>query len=142
VSPDDGPVDDEPLARPFLTGARVAGAPDDPGVDAPRRAAQRRHLRAHAHRTGDPAGGAGPHHGPRRGARAAHETARILALCGRPQSIAELSAHLGVPVGVTRVLVADLTADDLVAVAARPAVSDLVSDPAFLEGLMLGVAAL
>ena len=73
---------------------------------------------------------------------AAHEVARILALCRQPQSIAELSVHLGVPVGVTRVLVADMTADDLVAVGARPASRDLGADPAFIERLMAGVAAL
>ena len=76
-------------------------------------------------------------------ARAAYEAARILTLCRRqPQSIAELSAHLGVPVGVTRVLVADLTAAALLTVGARPAAGDLAADPAFLERLMSGVAAL
>ena len=75
-------------------------------------------------------------------ATAAYEAAHILDLCRRPQSIAELSAHLGVPVGVTRVLVADLTAAELLAIGARPTAQDLVADPAFLERLMLGVAAL
>ncbi|MFJ8312905.1 MULTISPECIES: DUF742 domain-containing protein [unclassified Streptomyces] len=40
----------------------------------------------------------------------------ILALCTEPASIAELSAHLRVPVGVARILVADLSTTGLVAV--------------------------
>ena len=32
----------------------------------------------------------------------------IVALCGGRQSIAELSSHVNMPIGVTRVLVADL----------------------------------
>ena len=36
------------------------------------------------------------------------ETAQILRLCSRPLSIAEISAHLGVHLGVARVLVSDL----------------------------------
>lgn len=38
----------------------------------------------------------------------AWEKADIVRRCERPQSIAELAAHLGVPLGVARVLVADL----------------------------------
>ena len=60
----------------------------------------------------------------------------------RPISIVEIGASLGVPVGVTRVLVADLTAAELLTVGARPAAGDLAADPAFLERLMSGVAAL
>ncbi len=36
------------------------------------------------------------------------EAGRILALCQEPQSVAELAAKLPVPLGVARVLVADL----------------------------------
>lgn len=36
------------------------------------------------------------------------EAAQILALCARPLSIAEISAHLGVHLGIARVLVSDL----------------------------------
>ncbi|MCT2585483.1 DUF742 domain-containing protein [Actinophytocola gossypii] len=42
----------------------------------------------------------------------------VTQLCLRPRSVAELAAHLGVPLGVARVLVADLLADDLVTVQA------------------------
>jgi hypothetical protein len=38
------------------------------------------------------------------------ELRRIVELCQKPLSVAEISAGLGVPVGVTRVLIADLMA--------------------------------
>ena len=41
----------------------------------------------------------------------------ILGLCRRPISIAEISAHLGVHLGIARVLVSDLAARRLVEVA-------------------------
>jgi uncharacterized protein DUF742 len=42
----------------------------------------------------------------------------IVRLCTEPCSVAELAVHLSVPLGVAKVLVADLVADGLVAVAA------------------------
>jgi hypothetical protein len=42
----------------------------------------------------------------------------ILGLCARPRSVAELAAHLSVPLGVAKVLVADLVAEGLVTVQA------------------------
>lgn len=137
--PPEGP-DDEPLARPFLDG--TAAAPDG-GGDAG-------DVRPYVMTSGrTPSGPALPLESlvrtTERGetAPAAYEAARILALCRhRPQSVAELSAHLGVPVGVTRVLVADLITAELLTTGARPTVRDLAADPEFLERLMLGVAAL
>jgi hypothetical protein len=41
-------------------------------------------------------------------ARLQFEQARIVELCQRPKSVAEVAAHLGVPVGVARLLVAEL----------------------------------
>lgn len=41
---------------------------------------------------------------------------QILALCAEPTSVAEVSARLGVPVGVTRILVSDLSSMDLISV--------------------------
>ncbi|MEO0495055.1 MAG: DUF742 domain-containing protein [Actinomycetota bacterium] len=38
------------------------------------------------------------------------DPASVVSLCHSPLSVAEIGAHLGVPVGVARVLVADLTA--------------------------------
>jgi Protein of unknown function (DUF742) len=42
----------------------------------------------------------------------------ITQLCFQPRSVAEIAAHLGVPLGVARVLVADLVSDGLVLVQA------------------------
>ena len=42
------------------------------------------------------------------------ERAAIVRLCGRPNSVAEVSVRLAVPVGVVRVLVADLSAEGYV----------------------------
>jgi len=41
------------------------------------------------------------------------ERARVVRLCQRPVSIAEVAAELGVPLGVARVLVSDLNAEGL-----------------------------
>jgi hypothetical protein len=43
---------------------------------------------------------------------AAFEAGRILELCRRPHSVAEVAATLGVPLGVARVLISDLVAAD------------------------------
>ncbi|MCW2642757.1 MAG: hypothetical protein JWP76_5063 [Dactylosporangium sp.] len=42
------------------------------------------------------------------------EHAEILTLCQHPQSVAEISAHLDLPVGIIRVLLGDLLAKGLV----------------------------
>ena len=42
----------------------------------------------------------------------------VTRLCRQPTSVAELAAHLSVPLGVARVLVADLLAEGLVSVQA------------------------
>lgn len=44
------------------------------------------------------------------------EHSRILALCAAPTSVAEVSALLGLPLGVARVLVSDLAVQGLVTV--------------------------
>ncbi|HEY8525774.1 MAG TPA: DUF742 domain-containing protein [Acidimicrobiales bacterium] len=44
------------------------------------------------------------------------EHARIVELCRRPISIAEVAAELAVPIGVARVLVSDLYADGMLMV--------------------------
>jgi Protein of unknown function (DUF742) len=73
-----------------------------------------------------------------------YEKEAILALCGRPLSVAEVAAHLRIPLGVARVLVADLIAGgSLVSSAAagnEPA--QLTQDVALIERLIAGVAAL
>ncbi len=42
----------------------------------------------------------------------------VTRLCHQPRSVAEIAAHLAVPLGVARVLVADMLGDGLVAVEA------------------------
>lgn len=49
-------------------------------------------------------GGLGPEH------------VAIIELCGRPQSVAEISAHLDLPVGIVRVLLGDLLDGGLILV--------------------------
>lgn len=44
------------------------------------------------------------------------EPARIIELCQRPHSVAEVAAALSVPLGVARVLVSDLNAEGLLTV--------------------------
>src|SRR5512145_2395234 len=44
------------------------------------------------------------------------EHARIVELCRRPVSVAEVAAQLRIPLGVARVLVSDLHADDMLTV--------------------------
>jgi hypothetical protein len=41
------------------------------------------------------------------------ERKKIVGLCGAPLSIAEISAHLSIPLGVARVLVGDMTEEGL-----------------------------
>ncbi|GLZ10767.1 hypothetical protein Acsp04_10020 [Actinomadura sp. NBRC 104425] len=74
---------------------------------------------------------AAPRHGP--------EHARILELCRRaPVPVAELAAHLRLPVAVTKVLVADLI--DHGAVQTRhPGAATDPSDPIVLEALLDGL---
>jgi len=66
------------------------------------------------------------------------EHQEIIRRCRRPLSIAELSAHLDVPLGVGRVLVSDLLEQGLVVVR-RPAPRHRMSDEALLEKVMNGL---
>jgi Protein of unknown function (DUF742) len=67
------------------------------------------------------------------------ERARIVELCRQPVSVIEVAAHLGLPVGVARVLVSDLHGDRLLAVH-RPAVSPGGRPPPeILERLLHGL---
>jgi len=62
----------------------------------------------------------------------------IVRRCRQPLSIAELSAHLNIPLGVGRVLVSDLLEQGLVVVR-RPAPRHRMSDEALLEKVMNGL---
>ena len=68
------------------------------------------------------------------------EHARIVELCRKPHSVAELAAGLRVPLGVARVLVADLLSSGLLATG--PSAPKQATDVPFLERLIAGVAAL
>ena len=69
------------------------------------------------------------------------EAAEMLELCRETASIAELAARAGVPVGVARVLVADLAAIGLVDLG-RTAGLDDQDNIALLERLLDGIRAL
>jgi hypothetical protein len=68
------------------------------------------------------------------------EHARIVELCTKPHSVAELAAGLRVPFGVARVLVADLLSSGLLATG--PSIPQQATDVPFLERLIAGVSAL
>lgn len=71
------------------------------------------------------------------------ERAAIVELCRRPQSIAEVSALLNLPVGVTRVLVADLAAEGFVQVnLPLDPRADGTVDRGLLERVLAGLEAL
>ena len=71
------------------------------------------------------------------------ETHKIVARAQRPVSLAELAARLELPVGVTRVLVGDLTAAGVVSVADPNEVNvDAHTNVDLLERLLDGIRAL
>jgi hypothetical protein len=135
--------DDEVLVRPFLAGAARPGHRPDPGA-VPDDPEVRPYVitRGRARGAGDlPWEALLVTTVQGRQARASFETARILRLCERMLSLAEVSARLRLPIGVTRVLVADLVADGLLE-ASAPTSRRPADDVDFLERLMQGVSAL
>ncbi len=70
----------------------------------------------------------------------AFERAKILELCAHPMSVAEISARLVIPLGVSRVLVSDLRGEGFVNCSDGPA--DIRSDTAMIKRLIDGVRAL
>ncbi|MDZ7679743.1 MAG: DUF742 domain-containing protein [Acidimicrobiales bacterium] len=69
------------------------------------------------------------------------ERGRIVALCSTPQSVAEISAHLGLHLGVAKVLVGDLAGEGLIAVHRPNHVGDR-PDLRLLERVLDGLQAL
>jgi hypothetical protein len=69
------------------------------------------------------------------------ERRMIVELCARPMSMAELAAHLGIPVGVVRVLVSDLASAGYLAVHLPYQDGDGRPDAAILERLLAGLRA-
>ncbi|WP_306210064.1 DUF742 domain-containing protein [Actinoplanes sp. RD1] len=85
-------ADEEPVVRPFmLTGGRTEPMREGLRIETQLRAA--------------PAALSAP---------LRFESRRIVELCQRPRSVADLSAALGAPLGVVRVIVADLITQGLV----------------------------
>jgi hypothetical protein len=70
----------------------------------------------------------------------AFERAKILELCEQPKSVAEISALLGLALGVSRVLVSDLRGEGFVNCSDGP--TDVRSDTAMIRRLIDGVRAL
>jgi hypothetical protein len=71
------------------------------------------------------------------------ERAAIVRLCERPQSVAEVAVALQVPVGVARVLVADLEAEGFVRVDLPPgSLRASGPDRTLLERVLAGLEAL
>lgn len=67
------------------------------------------------------------------------EQARIVDLCQRPSSVAEVAAELGVPLGVSRVLVSDLHAEGFLEIH-RPSLTDAGRPgPEILQRLLAGL---
>jgi hypothetical protein len=67
------------------------------------------------------------------------EPGAIARLCQRPHSVAEISARLGLPIGVVRVLVADLAAEGHVQVNLP---LEAAGDRGLLERVLAGLEAL
>jgi hypothetical protein len=76
--------------------------------------------------------------GARRATRLGMEHRAIAQLCMTMLSIAEVSAHLDLALGVTRVLVGDMAADGLLAVN-RPEISRKGPDVALLKRVLHGL---
>ena len=75
--------------------------------------------------------------------RLALERKRIVGLCQKPISIAEVSAHLSVPLGVARVLVGDMTDEGLLtSYKPRHSANGERPDLKLLERVLVGLHAL
>ena len=84
-------------------------------------------------------GPAAPAPGPRT---LSPEHAQIVALLRAPQSIAEIAAHLDLPVGVVRVLLGDLLDEALVHVQTRNREPELCRTSPFYRAVIDGLRAL
>jgi hypothetical protein len=76
--------------------------------------------------------------------RLVREPARIIELCALPQSVAEISAHLKIPLGVARVIVGDIAAEGLVGTNAGASTTSSPNRPdiKLLERVLDGLQAL
>ncbi len=69
------------------------------------------------------------------------ERSRIMSLCRNPVTVADLASAVGLPVGVVRVLLADLVHEGLVKVT-RPASRERVTDKRLLQQVLDGLNSL
>ena len=76
------------------------------------------------------------------GGKVANEAKAIVELCKQPQSIAEISAHLKLPLQVAKVLVGDLVVEGRVATNTGSVQSDGRPDLALLERVLDGLQSL
>ena len=67
------------------------------------------------------------------------EQARLVELCQRPVSVAEVAASLSIPVGVARVLVSDMHADKLLTIHRMSTETDGRPGTEVLERLLTGL---
>jgi hypothetical protein len=81
-------------------------------------------------------------HGVSAEPRLALERKKIVSLCGAPISVAELSAHMHVPIGVVRVLVGDMSDEGLLDTLRPRATHDDRPDIKLLERVLDGLQAL
>jgi Protein of unknown function (DUF742) len=77
-----------------------------------------------------------------RAAGLAWEQRAIAELCASPMSVAEISAHLKVPLGVARVLIGDMAAEGLVEMSGASGSEDAPNDLNLLERVLNGLRAL
>jgi hypothetical protein len=123
------------------------GDGQDPGVDLPRRTVVRPYMLTGG-RTSSSLG-VFELHAPvlaliapdQLGRSATPESRRIVELCQTPMSVAELSARLGAPVGVARVLVGDLVDAGMIQVRQTTDRGEH-QDPRLLERLLEGIRAI
>ncbi|WP_067817092.1 DUF742 domain-containing protein [Nocardia inohanensis] len=70
------------------------------------------------------------------------EYAAILRLCRGPLSVAEVSAHMRLPLTLTRVLIGDLIDDRLLSFRSPPPATDGAFDTGLLAAVLEGIRAL
>ncbi|MEX2278756.1 MAG: DUF742 domain-containing protein [Acidimicrobiia bacterium] len=69
------------------------------------------------------------------------EAAQVIDMCRRPVALVEVAARMALPIGVVRVVVADLEKDGAIGVH-RPADGDSVSYTELLEQVLEGIRSL
>jgi hypothetical protein len=124
MTADDTSIDDDPAGRVVPAYALTRGRTRSPGPELP--------LETLATATDS---------GLLRHSSLLAERRAIVELCTRPMSLAELAAHLRLPVGVVRVLVSDLASAGYLAVHMPHHGAQGRPDAAILERLLAGLRA-